>query len=216
MGELTFFLCLQVKQLNDGIFVCILKKYGLSDCKPTKILMSSSASIGTDPNGADVNATVFRGMIGSMLYLTASRPNIMFATILYACYQANPKESHILVVKRIFRYLKHTSNLGLWYPRDSEFQLVGSIDSDHGGCDIDCKITSGRAQMLGNRLVSWSSKKQTSVACSIVEAEYVSVGRCCAQILWMQNQLLDYGLIFSKAPICYDNTSAIQMIQNPV
>ncbi|XP_042752661.1 secreted RxLR effector protein 161-like [Lactuca sativa] len=164
-----------------------LKMYGFSDCKPAKTSMSSSTSIGADLSGTDVTATLFQGMIGSLLYLTASRPDIMFATILCARYQDNPKESPLIAVKRIFCYLKHTPNLGLWYPHDSEFKLVGYTDSDHGGCGIDHKNTSGGAQMLGNRLVRWSSKKQTSVACSSVGAEYVVAGRCCTQILWIQN-----------------------------
>ncbi|KAL7614616.1 hypothetical protein Lser_V15G06618 [Lactuca serriola] len=135
--------------------------------------MSSSTSIVFDPTSVDVNETLYRGMIGSLLYLTASRPNIMFATIFCARYQASTKESYLLAVKMIFHYLNHTPNLGLWYPRDYEFKMVGYTDSDHGGCDIDCKSRSGGAQMLGNRLVSWSSKKQTLVACSTAEVGYV-------------------------------------------
>ncbi|XP_023743005.1 uncharacterized mitochondrial protein AtMg00810-like [Lactuca sativa] len=184
MCELTFFLGLNVKKIIGGVFVCqakyiadMLKKYGFYDCKPTKTLMSSSTSIGVDPNGADVNTTLFRGMIGSMLYHTVSRPDIMFATILCAHYQADPKKAHLFAVKRIFRYLKYTPNLRLWYPHDSEFKLMGYTDSDHGGCGIDRKITSGGAQMLGDIFVSWSSKNQTSVDCSTAEAGYVAVGR---------------------------------------
>ena len=116
-------------------------------------------------------------MIGSLLYLTASRPNIMFATSMCARYRANPKESYLQAVKRIFRYLKHTPQLGLWYPRDSPFELIGYTDSDHAGCAIDRKSTSGGCQLLGNRLISWSSKKQTYVACSTAKAEYVAAGR---------------------------------------
>ncbi|XP_042758058.1 secreted RxLR effector protein 161-like [Lactuca sativa] len=194
----------------------MMKKYGFFDCKPTKTLMSSSTSIGADPNGDDVNAILFQGMMGSLLYLIASRPDIMFPTIFCARYQANPKECHNLTMKMNFRYLKHTTNLGSWYPRDSEFKLVGYTDFDHGRCRIDRKSTSGGAQMLGNRLISWSKKKHTSVACSTAKPEYVAAGRCCAWILWIQNQLLDYGLNFSKTPIFRDNTSTIQVIQNPV
>ena len=119
-------------------------------------------------------------------------------------------------VNRIFRYIKHTPHLGLWYPRDSPFELIGYTDSNHAGCAIDRKSTSGGCQLLGNRLISWSNKKQTSVACSTTEAEYVAAGRCCAQVLWIQNQLLDYGYKFRKTPICCDNTSAILITQNPV
>ncbi|XP_052619828.1 secreted RxLR effector protein 161-like [Lactuca sativa] len=219
MGELKFFLGLQVKQLADDIFVFqakyiayMLKKYGFSDCKTAKTLMCPSASFGANPNGTNVNEPLYRGKIGSLLYLTANYLDIMFATILYACYQASPKESHLLVVKRIFRYLNYTPNLGLWYPRHSKFKLVGYTDSDHGGCGIDRKSTSGGVEMIGDRLVSWSSKMQTLVACSTTEAEYVAIGRRCAQILWIQNKLLYYVLNFSKTPIYCYNTSSIHMI----
>ena len=107
--------------------------------------MSLSASTGTDPSGTDVNVTLFRGMIGSLLYLTANHHHIMFASILFAHYQASPKESHLHVVKRIFWYLRHTTNLGLWYTRDSEFKLVGYTKFDHSGCHIDHKSTLGGA-----------------------------------------------------------------------
>lgn len=155
-------------------------------------------------------------MIGSLLYLTASRPDIMFATCLCARFQADPKESHLIAVKRIFRYLKGTPNLGIWYPKDTGFDLVGYTDSDYAGCKIDRKSTSGSCQFLGRRLVSWFSKKQHSVATSTAEAEYIATGSCCSQILWMRNQLMDYGLLLNKIPIFCDNTSAIAISNNPV
>ena len=155
-------------------------------------------------------------MIGSLLYLTASRPDIMFATCLCARFQADPKESHLIAVKRIFRYLKGTPNLGIWYPKDTGFNLIGYTDSDFAGCKIDRKSTSGSCQFLGRRLVSWYSKKQHSVSTSTAEAEYIAAGSCCAQILWMRNQLQDYGFMLDKIPILCDNTSAIAIANNPV
>ena len=115
-------------------------------------------------------------MVGSLLYLTASRPNIMFATCLCARFQANPKESHLIIIKRIFRYLKGTQNLGLWYPKDTGFNLVGYSDADYDGCRVDRKSTSGSCQFLGQRLVSWYSKKQQSVSTSTAVAEYIVAG----------------------------------------
>jgi hypothetical protein len=106
--------------------------------------------------------------------------------------------------------------LGLWYPRESEFKLIGYSDADFAGCKIDRKSTSGSCQFLGDRLVSWYSKKQKSISTSTAEAEYIAAGSCCAQILWMKNQLLDYGLRYSKIPIYCDNQSAIAMTGNPV
>ncbi|GJX73855.1 hypothetical protein Tco_0312450 [Tanacetum coccineum] len=124
-------------------------------------------------------------MNGSLIYLTASRPNIQFSTCLCARYQANPNESHLIAVKRIFRYLKGTPSLGLWYPKCSGFDLKGYSDSDYAGCNMDRKSTSGACQLLGGKLVCWSAKKQQYVAMSSAKAEYVAAG-CCANILWMK------------------------------
>nr|KAJ0208722.1 hypothetical protein LSAT_V11C400203260 [Lactuca sativa] len=223
MGKMTFFLGLEVQQQKTGISICqrkyisdLLVKYSLRDCKPTSTLVSKTDKLHADPTRTDVNHSLYRGMIGSLLYHTASHPDIMFGTILCARFQAHPKESHLMTFKRIFRYLKGTQNLALWYPRDSAFELYGYTDSDYAGCNLDKKSTSGRCHFLGNRLISWSSKKQTSVAISTAEAEYVAAGRCCAQLLWIQNQLFDHGFKFSKTPIYCDNTSTIQITQNPV
>jgi hypothetical protein len=223
MGELTYFLGLQVKQTSDGIFINqekyvrdLLKKFNMdsNSSKPTPI--RAPLALDADPNGKSVNSTVYRGMIGSLMYLTASRPDIMFATCLCARFQSDPKESHLLAVKRILRYLKGAPSLGLWYPKGSSLDLMGYSDSDHAGCKIDRKSTTGGCHFLGGKLVSWTSKKQTSVSMSTAEAEYVSAASCCAQILWMKNQLLDYGVKYSKTPIFCDNTSAIAISHNPV
>jgi hypothetical protein len=223
MGELTFFLGLQVSQKQDGIFICqskyvrdLLKKYHLEDSSPAKTPMPTATKLNQDQSGKKVDITNYRGMIGSLLYLTASRPDIMFATCLCARFQADPRESHLIAVKRIFRYLKGTPNFGIWYPKGTGFNLVGYTDSDFAGCKIDRKSTSGSCQFLGRRLVSWQSKKQHSVSTSTAEAEYIAAGSCCAQILWMRNQLRDYGLLLNKIPIFCDNTSAIAISNNPV
>ena len=107
--------------------------------------------------------------------------------------------------KRILRYLKHTQNVGLCYPKGAKFELVGYSDSDYAGCKVERKSTSGTCQLLGSSLVSWSSKKQNSVTLSTTEAEYISVGSCCAQILWMKATLSDFGIKFKKVPLLCDN-----------
>ena len=140
----------------------------------------------------------------------------MYATCLCASFQAQPREPHLIAVKRIFRYLKGNPDLGLWYLRESDFKLIGYSDADFAGCKVDRKSTSGGCQFLGDRLVSWSSKKQKSISTSTAEAEYIAAGSCCAQILWMKNQLQDYALSYSKIPIYCDNQSAIAMTGNPV
>lgn len=161
MGELTFFIGLQVKQLTEGIFICqskyvqdMLKKYSFTDYKPSKTPMYPSLKIHANAEGTDVNETMYRGMIGSQIYLIVSCPYIMFATFMCARYQDNPHESHLQAIKRIFRYLKNSPSLGLWYSSDSPFELVGFTYSDHVGCVLDQKSTSGGSQLLWNRLIS--------------------------------------------------------------
>ncbi|KAJ4792962.1 Pol [Rhynchospora pubera] len=223
MGELTFFLGIQIKQLKDGIFVNqvkyakeLVKKFDVEDSKSLDTPMGKSANIDADEKGKPMDITLYRGMIGSLLYLTASRPDIMYAVCLCARYQANPKESHHKAVKRILRYVKGTQNLGLWYGRQTELDLLGYTDADFAGDRMDRKSTSGTCQFLGGSLVSWSSRKQTSVALSTAEAEYVAAGSCCTQLLWMMQTLRDFELDFQKVPILCDNTSAILISKNPV
>ncbi|RVW86001.1 Retrovirus-related Pol polyprotein from transposon RE1 [Vitis vinifera] len=128
----------------------------------TKTPMSSSIKLDMDEKGKPVNSTMYRGMIGSLLYLTASRPDIMYSVCLYARFQSCPKESHLSVVKRILRYLKGTMDIGLWYPKGDNFELIGYSDADFAGCKVERKSTSGTCHFLGHSLVSWHSKKQNS------------------------------------------------------
>ncbi|GKD21899.1 hypothetical protein Tco_1223602 [Tanacetum coccineum] len=119
-------------------------------------------------------------MIGSLMYLTSSRPELVFVVCMCARYQAKPTEKHLYVVKRIFRYLKGTINMGLWYSKDSCIALTALADADHAGCQYTIKSTSGSMQLLGDRLVSWSLKKQKSTVISSTEAEYIALSGCCA------------------------------------
>ena len=223
MGELKFFLGLQIKQLSGGIFIHqskytreLLKKFNIEDCTSSKTLMASNLKLEKDEDGEDMDQTHYRGMIGSLLYLTASRPDIMFATCLCARFQSCPKTSHLVACKRIFRYLAKTVNHGLWYPRCDNFDLYAYSDADHGGCRIDRKSTSGTCHFLGSSLITWSSKKQVSVAISTAESEYVAAGSACAQVLWIKHQLQDYGIYEKNVPIYCDNTSAISLSKNPI
>nr|GEU71715.1 uncharacterized mitochondrial protein AtMg00810-like [Tanacetum cinerariifolium] len=146
-----------------------------------------------DPDGEDVDVHTYRSMIGSLMYLTSSRPDIMFSVCACACFQVTPKDSHLHVVKRIFRYLKGKPHLGLWYLKDSPFNLVAYSDSDYAGASLDRKSTTRGCQFLGCRLISWQCKKKIVVVTSSTKAEYVAATSCCAQVLWIQNQLLDYS-----------------------
>ncbi|KAJ9557105.1 hypothetical protein OSB04_011719 [Centaurea solstitialis] len=223
MGEINFSLGLQVRQFSDGIFINqskyifdLLKKYDMSGCHSIGTPMATGNSIGPDHEGKDVDLRNYRSMVGSLMYLTASRPDIMFATCVCARYQAKPKESHLAAVKRIFRYLKGTPYYGIWYPKGLGFELQAYTDADYGGCNMDRKSTSGHLQFLGNKLVSWASKKQQCVSTSTAESEYVAAASCCSQVLWMQSQLRDYGLEYKKIPIYCDSKSAIAISANPV
>ncbi|GJT53146.1 retrotransposon protein, putative, unclassified [Tanacetum coccineum] len=146
----------------------------------------------------------------------SSRPDLQFAICMCARYQARPTEKHLNAVKRIFRYLKGTVHRGLWYPKDSSFALTAFADADHAGCQDTRRSTSGSIQLLGDRLVSWSSKRQKSAAISSTEAEYIALSGCCAQVLWMRSQLTDYGFGFNKIPMYCDNKSAIALCCNNV
>nr|GFA23601.1 copia protein [Tanacetum cinerariifolium] len=169
-----------------------------------------------DQNGTPVDTTKYHSMIGALMYLTSKRPDIVHATCLCARYQAKPTEKHLKEVKRIFRYLWGIVNTGLWYTKDSGFKLTGFSDADYAGCKDTFKSTSGEVQFLGEKLVSWSSKKQDCKALSTAEAEYVSLSACCAQVFWMRTQLTDYGFHFNKIPIYCDSKLAIAISCNPV
>nr|GEX00108.1 putative ribonuclease H-like domain-containing protein [Tanacetum cinerariifolium] len=169
---------LLVKQKNNGIFISqdkyvaeILRKFGLTEGKSASTPIDTKKPLLKDPDGEDVDIHTYRSMIGSLMYLTSSRPDIMFAICACARFQVTPKASHLHVVKRIFRYLKGKPHLGLWYPNDSPFDLVAYSDSDYAGTSLERKSTTRGYQFLGCRLISWQCKKQTVVATSSAKAE---------------------------------------------
>ncbi|GJV29335.1 hypothetical protein Tco_1385783 [Tanacetum coccineum] len=212
-----------ISQSPRGIFINqskyaleSLKKYGFESCDPVDTPMVEKSKLDEDKEGNAVDPSHYRGMIGTLLYLTASRPDLQFAICMCARYQARPTEKHLNAVKRIFRYLKGTVHRGLWYPKDSSFALTAFADADHAGCQDTRRSTSGSIQLLGDRLVSWSSKRQKSAAISSTEAEYIALSGCCAQVLWMRSQLTDYGYGFNKIPMYCDNKSAIALCCNNV
>jgi hypothetical protein len=189
MGELKYFLGFQVKQLQEGTFISqtkyiqdILNKFGMKDAKPIKTPMGTNGHLDLNTGGKSVDQKVYRSMRGSLLYLCASRPDIMLSVCMCARFQDDPKDVHLRAVKRIMRYLVYTPKFGLWYPKGFTFDLIGYSDADWAGCKIDRKSTSRTCQFLGRSLVSWV-KKQNSVALSTAEAEYIAAGHCCAQLL---------------------------------
>ncbi|KAK0594705.1 hypothetical protein LWI29_036665 [Acer saccharum] len=223
VGELSYFLGLQIRQMNDGIFITqakyaknLVKKFGLENAKRCDTPMSTTLKLSKDASGKSVEQTLYRGMIGSLLYLTASRPNISFSVGVCARYQADPKESHLSSVKRIIRYVNGTSNYGIWYSFDTNASLVGFSDADWAGNCDDRKSTSGSCFFLGNNLVSWFCKKQNSISLSTAEAEYIAAGSGCTQLLWMKQMLVDYGFNQGTLTLFCDNMSAINISKNPV
>ncbi|GJV45366.1 retrovirus-related pol polyprotein from transposon TNT 1-94, partial [Tanacetum coccineum] len=223
MGKLNFFLGLQIKQLEDGIFFNqskyikeMLKKFGLEDAKPIKTPMSSETKLTRDEDGKFIDDKKYRSMIGSLLYLTASRLNILFSVCLCAHFQEAPKTSHLEAVKRIFRYIKGTTHLGLWYPKGTGVETIVYAYSDHMGDYVDRKSTSGVCIFMGCCLILWFSKKQTALAISTTEAEHVSAEKSCQQALWMKQALVDFIIILDDVPVLCDNKGAIDLSKNPV
>jgi len=158
----------------------------MESAKPIDTPISPSTRLVMDDGSPLVEEKSYKGMIGLLLYLTASRSDIVFSVGLCARFQSKPKESHLKAVKRIFRYLKYTPDLALWYPRGCNFNLVGCADADYAGFLVDRKSISSMAHFLGPYLVSWAIKKQHSVVMSTAEAEYVAPASCCAQLLWIR------------------------------
>ncbi|XP_073525657.1 uncharacterized protein [Phyllobates terribilis] len=172
----------------------IIKKFGMDNSKPLHTPVSTGTKLDADLNGPKANETLYRGMVGYLMYLTASRPDIVFAVSLCARFQFDPRESHVAIIKRILRYLKWTDNLCLWYPKNYDFTLVGYTDADYARYLVDKKSTSSMAQFLGPCLVSWGSCKQNSVAMSTTEVEYIAAASCCAQLIWLKQQLTDFRI----------------------
>nr|GEV36426.1 retrovirus-related Pol polyprotein from transposon TNT 1-94 [Tanacetum cinerariifolium] len=222
MGELNFFFGLQIKQMEDGIFFNqskyikeMLKKFGLEDSKPIKTPMSFDTKLTKDKECESIDSTKYRGMIYSLLYLTTNRPNIMFSICLCARFQEAPKTSHLEAVKCIFRYIKGTTHLGLWYPKGTSIETVVYADSDHARDYVNLKSTSGICMFVGCCLTSWFSKKQTTLAISTTKAEYVSAGKACQQALWMKQGLIDYDVRLDDISIMCDNKGTIDLSENP-
>ena len=193
VGELTYFLGLQVKQQPEGIFISqskyalnLIKRFGFENGKTFETPMSTTLKLSKDSNGKSIDPKLYRSMIGSLLYLTASRPDIALSVGICARYQSDPKESHLIAVKRIIRYVASTLNLSLWYPYETSVQLAGYSDADWAGNLDDRKSTSGGCFFIGNCLVSWFSKKQNPISLSTAEVEYIAAGNACTQLVWMQ------------------------------
>ncbi|GKB99349.1 retrovirus-related pol polyprotein from transposon TNT 1-94 [Tanacetum coccineum] len=203
VGKMSFFLRLQISQSPRGIFINqskyaseIVKKYGLNTTNSVNTPMIENKKLDEDLQGKPVDATLYRSMIRSLMYLTANRLDLNYDVCLCARYQAKPTEKHLQA--------------------DTDMSLTAYVDADHVGCQDTRRSASGSAQFLGDKLVCWSSKKQKSTAISNTKAEYIALSGCCSQILWMRSQLTDYGFQFNKIPLYCDNKSAIALCCNNV
>nr|GEV09815.1 retrovirus-related Pol polyprotein from transposon TNT 1-94 [Tanacetum cinerariifolium] len=208
---------LQIHQSPRGIFINqakytleILHKHGMNKGQSIGTPMATKPKLDADLSGNPVDQTNYRSKIRSLMYLTSSRLDIVQAVCFCARYQSRPTEKHLKEVKRMFRYLRGTVNMGLWYPKGSSFELTAFSDADHAGCIDSCKSTSGGIQFLGDKLVSWMSKKLNYTAMSLAEAKYVVLSTSCAQVMWMRAQLRDYGFNYNKIPLYCDSQSATE------
>ena len=223
IGELTHFLRLQIHQQDSSIFLSqskyaknLAKKFGLESASSVKTPMSPNVKLTVDLLGKSVDSSLYRSMIGSILYIIASRPDISYSVGVCAKYQANSKEPHMIALKRIIKYVKNTADFDVWYSKDTNDVLVGYSNADQARNADDRKSTSGGYFYVGNNLVSWMSKKQNSISLSTAEAEYIAAGSCCTQLLQMQKLLHDYGICQEHLTIYCDNTSAINISKNPI
>nr|GEX96985.1 retrovirus-related Pol polyprotein from transposon TNT 1-94 [Tanacetum cinerariifolium] len=194
----------------------ILHKHGIYKRQSIGTPMATKPKLDANLSRNLVDQTDYHSEIMSLMYLTSNRPDIVKEVCYCARYQSLPTEKHLKEVKRIFRYLRGTINMGLWYPKGSSFGLTAFSDADHDGCIDTHKSTSGGIQFLGDKLVNWMSKKQDCTAISSAEAEYMALSASCAQVMWMRTQFQVYGLHYKKIPLYCDYQSAIAISYNPV
>ena len=215
---------LQVKQTDSGIYINqakyaknLVKRFGLDNAAHARTPMATNAKLTNDPSSESVDVTLYRSMIGYLLYLTTSRPDIAFSVSVCSRFQSNLKVSHLNAVKQIIKYVGGTCDYGLFYSKESNLSLTGFSDSDWAGNVDDKKNTTSGCFYIGANLVSWMSKKQNSVSLSTAEVEYIAIESCCcSQVLWMKKLLSDYGIAQDTMVVYCDNSSAINISKNPV
>jgi len=213
-----------VKQEDHGIIITqegyakeVLKKFKMDDANPVSTPMECGIKLSKHEEGETVDPSLFKSLVGSLRYLTCTRPDILYAVGVVSRYMEHPTTTHLKAAKRILRYIKGTTNLGLYYSVSNDYKLVGYCDSDWGGDADDRKSTSGFVFYIGNTAFTWMSKKQPIVTLSTCEAEYVAATSCVCHAIWLRNLLKELNLP-QKEPtkILVDNKSAIALAKNPV
>lgn len=225
LGKMKHFLGVEVKQSPEGIFICqrryareVLTRFGMDESNSVKNPIVPGMKLHKDETGAKVDETVFKQMVGSLMYLTVTRPDLMYSVCLISRFMTSPRESHWLVVKRILRYIRGTTELGVFYKKgENKMELMAYTDSDYAG-DLDGRrSTAGYVFMMASGAISWASKKQSVVALSTTEAEYIAAALCACQCVWLRRVLEKLGFEEKTGTVIMcDNSSAIQLSKNPV
>ncbi|KAK9706501.1 hypothetical protein RND81_07G130100 [Saponaria officinalis] len=224
LGKMHYFLGIEVVQSTNGIFICqqkyvreILDKFQMRNCNPVNTPNEFGLKLNKDPGGTKVDSTLYKQIVGSLMYLTATRPDIMYSVSLISRYTEKPTHMHLSAAKRILRYLQGTKDFGLLYQTGQKPHLYGFTDSDYAGDEDDRRSTSGYAFMLGNGAVSWSSKKQPIVTLSSTEAEFVAATACACQAIWIRRILEELKFKQEGATTIFcDNISTIKLSKNHV
>ena len=224
LGRMRYFLGLEVLQRSDGIFVCqkkyaqeVLERFNMAGCNVVFNPIVPGFKLDKDSVGMEMDSTLYMQMVGSLMYLTSTRPDIMFVVSLLSRYLAHPTEIHLQAVKRVLRYIKGTLTYGIFYKQGGNKELLAYTDSDYAGDLKDRKSTSGFSFLLSSRAVSWSSKKQPVVTLSIIEAEFIVVASCACQAVWLRRMLEKLNHASTGVTVMYcDNSSTIKLSRNPI
>lgn len=214
---------MEIEQSQGEIFLSqecyakkLLKKFNMEDCKPMNTPLIPQRHEQEEDNNA-VDPTLYRSLVGGLLYLTATRPDLMFSASYVSRYLKEPMSKHLKEAKRVLRYIKGTSDLGLKFTATSESKLIGYSDSDWGGCREDLKSTTGYCFSIGSAVFSWQTSKQDTIAQSTAEAEYMALCATANQAIWLRRLLEDLRFCSQEGvPIYCDNQSAIAIGKNPV